>query len=353
MRQEKCATCGTKTPLSSLLWHAEAFYCEACAAKKQEEAAATKQTIEFSSVVDPTVCLRCGADNGSVEYTPIAGLPYCQSCSEFLYNRPLPGWLQLSLAGLILLLGYSLVHGAGYFQTGRSLVEGERLVEQKRYAEAAPRLQEVVTRAPDCEKCILLLGKAYFLSGQYNEAWTEINKHNGGTFKDSSLAAEVSAIARRVDQALGKVQEANPLAEEEKWEEAAAKMREAAQLYPESPDIAEAVVQLEAAAAFERKDYDAFLRIAEAAWAKSPDSPRFAAQLSSALACKYAVTGDPAYRARAEEMLEKSKSLVPPEQQDWYDEYSERIRHRLDSRTIIDADEYNRRFRQKGATKKG
>ncbi len=346
MRQEKCATCGNKLPLDSLLWHGDAFYCEGCAQKKHEEAAATKQKIEFSSVIDPTICAKCGADNGSSEYPPIAGLPYCQPCTESLYRRSLPRWLQLSLVGLLVLLGYSLVHGSQYFRLGRSLVQGERLIEQKRYAEAAPVLQEVVNGAPDCEKCILLLAKAYFLSGQPGEAWTEINKHNGGTFEEGSLFSEVDQIARRVDQALGKAEEAYELAGKDQWEQAAVAIREAVARYPESSDLRAARASIEGAAAFERRDYDGFLHIAEDAWKASPESPGSAAQLASALACKYVVTNDAAYRTRAEEMLEKARTLAKtPDELESYNWYAERIRHRLDSRTIIDVEEYERRFR--------
>jgi hypothetical protein len=71
-----------------------------------------------------------------------------------------------------------------------------------------------------------------------------------------------------------------------------------------------------------------------------------AAEVSSALAAKWAATGDAAYRSQAEEMLGKAQSLaVSDTDKTEYREYSERIRYRIESREIIDKPEYDRRFR--------
>ena len=318
--------------------------------KMLDGATADSQPIQFESVADPTICFNCGADNGSTEYSQVAGLHCCPTCMAALYNRPFPGWLRLALATLLILLGVSLVHGAKYFRAGSSLVKSERLIEQQKFTEAIPHLQKVVGVAPDCEKCILLLAKAQFLTGMFAEAWSEIEKHNGGNFEESALTREVSKIADRVSQAVDKVEEAGQMAAEEKWEEAAQTMREAARQYPESVELDDAVSSYEIAAAFERKDYDAFLRIAEAGWERRPDSFLHAGQLASALACKFAVSNDPAFRSRSEELLEKSRQLAAtPDEKQFLQEYEERIQHRLRTRVIIDTEEYNRRFRRKTA----
>lgn len=353
MRQAKCKTCGLRAPLGSLYRFESDLYCEVCAQKKDEEAAARAQSMEFERIVDPTVCVNCGADNGSIDFPQVAGLHWCSNCLNHLYNRPFPAWLRLALAALLVLLGVSLVHGAKYFRAGRSLFKGEKLVEQQRFAKAVPYLREAVEVAPLCEECILLLAKAHFLSGRFDLAWKQLQSHQGGMFEKSDLSAEVRQISERVEKALQKAEEARQLAEENRFGEASQAIHKARSLYPEFPPFAVAVAMVEAGAAFEREDYDAFLEVAEAAWQRHPESSMVAAQVASALACKYAVTNAPVFRSRSEEMLKKAERLsTSPEEKEAFQEYAERIHHRLRTRVIIDKDEYDRRYRGKTAEEK-
>jgi hypothetical protein len=111
--------------------------------------------------------------------------------------------------------------------------------------------------------------------------------------------------------------------------------------------------EYDAGTAFESKDYDTFLSIAARLWKKSPDAAT-AGEMSSALACKYAVTGDMAYRTQSLEMLKKAKQLAQgnPEAEKFFEEYAGRIRYRLDSRKIISKQEYDRKFRASPDQKK-
>jgi hypothetical protein len=106
-------------------------------------------------------------------------------------------------------------------------------------------------------------------------------------------------------------------------------------------------------AAFSRKDYDGFLQITEKQWNETPTALS-AAGLASALACKYAVTQNIAYRRRSEEMLGKAKELAMNDKEvmQALPEWEERILYRLNSRQIITKTEYDRRFRQKSDTGK-
>jgi hypothetical protein len=89
------------------------------------------------------------------------------------------------------------------------------------------------------------------------------------------------------------------------------------------------------------------LLLAEKHW-DTLRTPRTAATLSSALACKFATTGDPAFPQRSEELLAKAKELTGDDKDAAaeFQEYSERIRYRLESREIIDEWEYDKEFRQ-------
>ncbi len=346
MLQGKCQQCGATGALNTFKGVDEQLLCPRCAQQSAERAKAQRQSLEVVDILDPTVCYQCHTDNGSQELPLLGGLPFCSRCREALYERPFPQWLRLSLVGLLALLAFALVHGKPFFQAGRDLVLSERLVNARHYAEAIPGLKATLALAPDCEKCALLLAKADLLSGDAQDAEKVLSNHRGGRFEKSDLAEEVQRIFRRASQAFNKSSQAGKLYQDKKWDEAARLMREATQLYPESPLLAEGLDTAQGAAAFDHKDFDGFLKIAERGFQAHPDSTDHAGMVASALACKYAVTGDPSFRTRSEEMLAKARQLAAasPADQAREKEFEERTRYRLDSREIIDPGEYNRRF---------
>ncbi|HTC92213.1 MAG TPA: tetratricopeptide repeat protein [Terriglobales bacterium] len=351
MRKANCTTCNTAIPLSSAYRVDDAVYCEACANKRFDEMKAAGKVPRVTTITDPTICAKCGLDSGNSELSLTAGLPFCMPCSQAVMERPFPTWLKGSLAFVFALLLVALWHGRPYFKAGKSLARGERLLEQQRYAEAIPYLQPVVQSAPECEKCILLLAKAQLLTGDVEAA----QKTFGGRtqFEKNDLSDEVLQIWDRAVRAVDTAGEASKLSDQKKDEEAAAKMNQAATLYPEMKGLSITAEYYDAAVAFDHKDYNRFEQIAETAWKQQPDSAGAVAMLASAVACQYAITGDSSYRRRAEELLERARVLAQssPNDQKNYQEYVERIRYRLQSREIIDKDEYDRRFRQNSSTK--
>ncbi len=343
-KEAKCPSCG-----AALSATAAATAPPAPATAEPAEAA---ESIPQEQQVNPTVCSGCGASSGS-PWPMVGGLPWCPACREGLYQRPFPMWLKASLAGLLALLVYSYVHGAQYFEAGRALVSGERLVEQRKFAEAVPLLQSVIQTAPNCEKCVLLMAKAQLLSGDPAGAYQNVMKHNGGQFETSALFNEVQGIFTRMDQAAEKMKEAQKLSEEDRDAEAEAAIHAAATIFPEYPHIQESLATVRAGAAFVRKDYDGFLRLAEEAWQRDSNSFLYAGQMASALACKYASTGDGSYKARAEEFLARANQMAASdEEKKLQAEYEERIRHRLRTREIISKKEYDQRYRPAAQEKK-
>ena len=69
--------------------------------------------------------------------------------------------------------------------------------------------------------------------------------------------------------------------------------------------------------------------------------------ISSALACKYAASGDTTFRQRSEEMLAKAKELTKGDKKilDGLAEFEERNHYRLETRQIISKSEYDQKFR--------
>jgi tetratricopeptide (TPR) repeat protein len=269
---------------------------------------------------------------------------------------PYPQWLKLSLAGLCLLLFFALLHGRKYFEAGKNLYRGEQLVEKGQYARALTCLKQTLQIAPGSDKGALLTAKAALLSGDVQTAAKALNGHDDGKFENANEPefVEVETLWNHATLALTKLEQAQNLEKGDGHEiEAASLVHEAANLYPQLPQIQTAVNYYDGGAAFSRKDYDGFLQITEKQWNETPTALS-AAGLASALACKYAVTQNIAYRRRSEEMLGKAKELAMNDKEvmQALPEWEERILYRLNSRQIITKTEYDRRFRQKSDTGK-
>ncbi len=353
--QGKCAECGLTDAVGSFRGVNGKVYCPRCTDRLVDLAKQKSERVEVVTLIDPTVCYRCKADNGSQHLPLIGNLPYCARCADALYHYPFPSWLKLSLAGLLVFLVAALVHATPFFKAGKNLFMGERLVAGRQYRQAIPQLRATLTIAPDCEKAILLLVKAQLLTGDPEGASKLAAGHRQGQFKEGALTSEVKSIFDRTGKAFAKAEEAKKLGEQRKWDKAAQAMRQAATLYPEFPVLAVSAETLEGSAAFERKDYDRFLAVAEKASKENADSPQLAAMLASALACKYAVTGNEEYRKRAEAALEKARKLAASsssaELQADLTGWEERTRYRLKSREIIEREEFDRRFHPKKAAR--
>ena len=351
MRQGTCCDCGLTTSIRSFYSFNGKTYCEPCVWKAAREAKERGEPAEYVSLTDNSVCARCGVSSGDTNDFPVIGkFPLCPACATQVTTWPYPTWLKGSLAALLVLLVIALIHGRQYFHAGRSLYVGERLVDEGRYSDALPRLQEALRIAPQSDKAALLTTKAALKIGDIETAGKALQGHNAGRFEngDDSLFVEVNALWDRATGAAQKAEEAYKLGQQEGHAQDAARlMHEAAAAYPEAPGLALAADWYDGGAAYERKDYDTFLAISQKQW-KHASTSETAAVVASAFACKYAVTGDPSYRKQAEEMLHSANDLAQSDQKalQSYQEYAERILYRLNSREIIDKQEYDRRFRK-------
>ncbi len=331
------------------------IYCEPCAWKASGEAKEEGESSQYVPLTDNSVCARCGSDNGQTDLPIIGGLPLCSICGNTVSDWPYPNWLKMSLAFLILLLAVALVNGRKYFRAGNDMYKGEHLVHQKRYAEAIPYLQRTVDLAPTSDKAVLLLAKSALLTGNIELAQKVLQGHDRGHFEDANNDnfREVDALWNRALKAMDDADQASKLVDQDgKAVQAATLMHHAADTYPEMIALKVAAETYDEGSAFERKDYDTFLAIAQKQWNEFP-GPETAGAVASALACKYAVTGEPQYRQQAEEMLQKAHQLSANDlaEEKRYAEYAERIQYRLKSRQIISTAEFNRRFRSALAAK--
>jgi len=351
MRHATCSQCAVSGPLQTYFAYNNQIYCRDCADLLKFDTVPGAKPVDL---IDPTICTRCGADNGDSEYPRLGVLPFCHNCHAYVEANPYPVWLKAGLAALLVLLVIALAHGRRYFNAGRQMYIGEKLVEEGKYAEAVPLLKQTVQIAPGSDKAVLLLAKAALLSGDPITASSAVEGHNHGQgFEQDTDLQEVNSLFSRVGSALEKVKKATDLnTQSGKAAEAATLMRQAADEYPEMPILRKSLPGYEAGVAFEKKDYDRFLELEQEEFRLLPESGMAAGGVASALACKYAVTGDAVWKKQSEDMLEKSRLLShSPEDQKDFEEFAERTRYRLETRRIIDKPEYDRKFRS--ATSQG
>ena len=344
MDSAKCAKCGNEFPVSGMTRLDGQRYCAVCGENVMEEMNRPEPT-QAPVVADG--CIVCGMAG---PFQNVGGAAVCVNCAAKVYNRPFPGWLKSGMVVSLALLVFALAHGAKYFRTGRELYRGEKAVRAARYADAAKALKPVVDFAPECKKCALLYAKAALQLGDPHSAYEATD---GKTFEEDELFQEVNGTFAKFDRAAKMLEDAEKQADAGD-EAAALKSLEAAkQEYPQlqSYDSFESGIRI--SAAFVRKDYDKFLELEKLEAEKHPESSVAHAGVASALACKYAVTGDAKYALDSKAALEYSKKLTgpDPESQAGFKEYSERIEYRLKTREIINKEEYDRRFHPELAKK--
>lgn len=295
MKKATCGRCGKEFSLSEMVRTDDQTLCIPCAN------AALSAGVELGKVtrlVDDTICGNCHEDFGRDELPPVAGVPMCRKCTEHFRHRPFPTWVKVAAAGLAVLVIFgmwrSLRFVEGYLAAKRAVAASAAHDLDRTHAEMALALEKVPESLQFQVEEPLLHGIILLRDDKDEEALEVFHE------------AQRRAGGKRVDGLDG-------------W-----------------------ILQAEIGAAFNRKDYDAFL-------ARSQDQLRLTnnaqsnAYVASALACKYAVTGDETYKARSLDALTKAKQLAAAEKADLGD-YVERIEHRLTSREIITTGEYHKRF---------
>lgn len=291
MRTIACQACGSEHPMREMLDVYGRTLCGTCGEQFfREQGGVGGQKVRRHT--DPTICVNCGADNGDTPHEQLMRVPTCGKCIDYYRNRPYPKWVKVSFAALVALVLISLGWNWRFFQAHFEL----------KATMAARNLKEATEQSAAAAKHV----------------------------PESAELQELACFFRGVS-----------CLQEDKCQEAEACLARCTHLPAElgAPDLRE---QAAAGAAFERKDYDRFLEIAEAIASRKPNDPAAQAQVASALACVYAVRGDEPLRRRAEAKLQEAKNLGGDALKE--SRYEERIRHRLHTREVINRQEFARRF---------
>jgi hypothetical protein len=298
LKNVTCAKCGGSFPINEALKVRGVLVCKGCA-----EAIFKNEKIPHNQVqkqIDPTICIRCGLDNGDADLAMLGQLPVCPACETLFKNRPFPGWVKAALVGMVILVVSALVWNSRFIHA---------YYELKCFQSAMV--------AGDLQR-----GATHFISA-------------------SRLVPENAEL-----QAYGSFYKGMLLLSQDKSAEALKLLQSCVgQVAPES-NIDELIMNAKVGVAFNQGDYDQFLQLALEIDAKHKDDPAYTGQLASAYACKYAETQDEQYKTKSLAALDRSRTLVSskPEYKTYYAEYEQRILHRLRTREIISRSEFQKRY---------
>jgi len=262
-----------------------------------EKLTSTQETVasEFRYQVDPTVCGRCGFDNGSNPLPTLATQPMCQQCTDYLRNRPFPSWIKASFAGLIIFVVLAAVWNMRFFLAWEDAKAAFKLMGRDT-GQAAERMRSARNRVPE--------------------------------------SPDLQAFSAFFDGVVH-LQQDRP-------KEALASLEKCRRMVPTTLGVDILILQAKAGLAFDAKDFDGFLATAKKLISKEPDVHFSYAMLASAYACKYAVTSDTAFREQAMAALDRAKGLSGSNPS--FKEYEQRILHRLSTQEILTPREFHKKF---------
>ena len=296
MREVTCSRCGRSVPMNDSTIHEEQTYCAACAGELKEQPEVS--WVGARQGVDPTVCGWCGRDNGSSPLPSDGVAPVCSDCHERHLRYPFPLWVQLFLVVALAAAAGGMVANARFFRAWTGIRQANREMGLGLFESGATRLAAAAAQVPE-SKDLAALAQLY---------------------RGMSLL--------QLDRSV----EAVPL------------LREWIKQHPDDENILRFALIAESNAAFDARQYERMYQKAVELRARAPDEDWLLLRVASAAACQYAETGEERYRRETEELIRMVQGRVPPAQSGEVEEFAERIRHRLDSRQIIDRDEYYRRF---------
>jgi len=293
MLKVKCTECGRALPMKDTSKTDGRILCVGC----YEKLTSTQGIAisEFIYQVDPTVCARCGLDNGSSPLPTLASQPMCQQCTDYLRNRPFPSWIKLSFAGLIIFVALAAAWNMRFFLAWRDSKAAGALIRQDA-GQAAERMRSALKRVPESRD--LQAFSAFFDGVHYLH--------------------------------------------QNRPEEALTSLEKCRHSLPSTFGVDTLILDAKAGVTFNAKDYDGFVVTAKQMVSKNPDFHYSHAMLASAYACKYAATNDMAFCEHAMAALDRARAIGGSDPS--FKEYEQRILHRLSTQEIITAEEFHRRF---------
>lgn len=339
MKQLRCKSCGKDFPMNKTFTVFDTIVCEPCG--QAEVARRNLPQIPKGAVrrnLDSTVCSKCGADNSPRDLDQVAGRPLCPSCAAAFRKYPFPAWVKLAFLAMFLLTGAEMVRNARLFQAYFEFRGIEKATKAGNLEKASALATAAAGHVPESK---FLYGQAKFLEGIKLMQLQRPSEALPLLYQSRATASGQDQEA--IDRMIG-IAQVEELLAQDKSAEALASIAQLRRSYGDDHTLEALQRSAEIGAAFDSKDYDKFLTLARRDADQDPGSTTAWAQVASAFACKYAVTGQETYKSEAMKYLAKARELAGEAMAD-FKEYEARILYRLQTREIINKAEYDRRLR--------
>ena len=115
---------------------------------------------------------------------------------------------------------------------------------------------------------------------------------------------------------------------------------ESKSLLPDKLNVDSLIQNTRISKAFNDKNYEQFLQLALEHEKNNPTSHFAIAQVASAYACIYAIKGQPEFKDKTMDYLGKAEKQTDDSSRKDFEEYRDRILHRLSTRKIITREQY-------------
>jgi hypothetical protein len=298
MRSTTCSRCGGEFPRSGAYAFRGAEYCAPCADTLRSDPEASDE--EFLALSDPTTCAFCGADGGEAEFPRQMGLPACPACERRLYRAPLPTWVKAFLAAIALVLVACTLLNLPYYRSFALSKSSVAALKRGDLALAAARMGAASAALPkdvDTASTAALLG-----------AWASVS------------AGDMAAAEGRYEAYLAAV--------------------------PNDAGIRREYRRVQASLAFDKKEWREFYRHSAAA-SEGDESPMGLLARASAAASLWAAYGEADRKAEAEGLIARAlaglSAGLSEGDRAQAEALARRTRYRIDTREILEPDEYYRR----------
>jgi tetratricopeptide (TPR) repeat protein len=332
MRRGRCESCGQEFPLNETVSVLDHSYCQPCAEKALEGRDDISQEA-VSRNHDPTVCAECGHDNGCLELGRLADVPVCPDCESKYRRRPFPLWVKIGMLAVLSLAGFELARNWRLLQACFEIPRASAAADRGDFETAAQLAEQAAAHLPEYPH---LKGEAAMLRA--------IWYIQQGQAKQAIALLESEDVPAEARDGLLRQAHINLALQEDRAEDALRLIEDYKRSFPQAR-LDDLRLAAEISMAFRNRDYNTFLALARKNLDQARHQAHAMAGVASALACKYAETGDDSFRREAEDYLQQAQRAAPPHEMASLKEYCERIEHRLRSREVIDKKEYDRRYR--------
>jgi hypothetical protein len=288
MQKQGCKHCGQIFGLNQLVSVFDEVLCRDCAEKRIFDVPKDMAPQVIRYMQDPTVCTRCKADNGLDAYELFLEMPLCPSCREHIKKHPFPFWIKAACVVIILIVGFAIYMNLRFFRAHVLFEQSISLgFQEHKWEQAAQKMEKAATLVPENQD---IKTTWHYMAGYH-------------------------------------------ALQSEHYEEAVEHLEYCTGL--QEYHVGYMLLEAQSGVAFNKKDYPELLRLSQEVLKLEPNDPMRLAQVSSAYACVYAITGQEADKLKCMDYLGQAEQCFQGSIPEDFAEHKERILYRLETRQIL------------------